>query len=392
MLTLPTEIQLKNLNYLELSDQANLANTCKDFDQLVNDEKMLEQRLVPTDLKMANTYFFKKFFYLLTPSHLSYFNYQLITRKELNQIYLNSQDSNEKNKVRTAQFLHSLQLSSLNSTRELEEAMRKNPDYELSFKKVRGQKEWETFYHASPYHQLSQSSIELLPQFDVIHQKALGKRLDEIAEEDIAKHVMGNETEKTLIRQHKILFPTNHVLMAANALLITIDSPRMQLMDSELLERLYVNFWKKYKIKQLYNYRNPLTYLSDAYTCMPSPMFRGICHAIKTDRDRFGKFASWALTDDNLQAWNMAFEHRVVESLNVALHFPISSSTLTTFTNIILKFDSQTPVSVCYMYPMDQIRHSSVQQFLNLKQSISNKNRNWMWCIQEHVEERMRQN
>lgn len=383
MININPDVCFYFLNFLNLKDQENLAKTCQLLNRIVNNSTKLINRIKPSDLKIVNVNFFKKFFHLFSVDHLRQFNYQLITRIELNKITANQGALCSKTEA-VAKFLHSLQTTSFSAVACKHQLL-------ADWKKTRGQEMPEFILHQLPYQHMWRDDRTEFRFLGALNKKLKGETQAEEIENSIEKVLKRDKEEAIIdfalnIHQNNLKPNSSENTFSyhlCSTLLHLVDDPRMQLTDAKLLEELYTEFWQQYPIEHLNNQRDSRTHLILKNTYMPLQMFKGLCNHIRNSTKQFGQFQTWLLTEEHLQAWNDAFENQTMESLKVVLIYEIAPGTFKKFRQIVLNFPPQTEVEISYRIPCKQTHHETTQLFIAFQNEMALKNPNWNWSMTE---------
>lgn len=358
---LPTELQITNLNYMDLKTQQFLSLTCQHYNELINNPEHLKNRLLPQDLKMANSNFFKKFFDIFSLDHIIHFNFRLISRNELKQIA--NQDIKRNKMVHATKLLHSIQHRQLSIKQEYQQHIQDNQ---------RGLR-WQEL----SLQQIDYCCMFLEKCYFDMQPWANGVIAGNTECLKLAEMNLSEETENKKIEEIKNKNPGEDISLIAATGLLTMDHYRLQFLDENFLQQVYTTFWKNYDVKHLDNQREITTHPGEVFTCMLDQMFEGFCNAVQANGKDFGRFNNFYLTENNLKAWNRAFKDKKMELLNVCLMPDVSIDSLNIFANILLSFDPKTSVQVSYKglgsTPVSDL-------FSSLKVQILQKNPNWKWA------------
>lgn len=366
---LPPDIQFSIVNKLNMPEQVALGRTCKFFKTLVFDATHPNptKRFSPTDLKVANKAFFIKFFDLFTLDYLLQFDFKRITREELKAL----DDVTKPKKAKMAKVTKLIQSIRVCEEIWLEEfnGIPLNSQTEL-----KDQKGYFYFFlnHHFLYRQVFLDDIN-------------GNECGSIEEGKNLKDLFLSEYENEEIKQKRRCEedPNNTLsfVQACAVPLMVCDDMGLQIADYDLAVKTYTEILKQYTIKQLDNKRTIYTAPGNVYTCMTAPMFQGLCNSIMMHNDPFLSFKSWHLTENNLQAWNKAFENRQIKELTVCLESDVTLTTIKTFAGIILKLDATAFVNVEYLIIDENSQKETKELFLSYEPQILSKNQNWRWDV-----------
>lgn len=365
-LQIPADIQSIVIQNLDIKSQSKLACTCKYFNELVSDKTQLEKRLKPADMKVVNARFFNKFFDVFNEDHLMLFNFQLISRNELNKLASEDNKASRDKMIKVANLLHSIQFGQYSLDEKIDclsiEVFKK--EWEIS-------KSWDLFMEEKQYNNFlsfCKSTIKLQTLFDKMENGKLDQK-----EEEYINWRLSDSVVKFLCDNPKL-----EKIQIARSLLF-LDHYKLELIDRNLLEKIYTVMWKNFCVKNLDNHRTNRKYswggIAENVTWMPETMFKGFCNAVKMSQQDFGSFQSWFLSEKNLKAWNEAFEGRQLKKLSVLLSNDISVDSLKKFISIIKNIDSQTYVRV-QNFGLD-LKPEVIKLIKDLYVEMEKKNSDW---------------